>query len=124
MRTGRQVMHRLAENPRPALRGAAYHHCVRACFRQYEPRFLRRINVAIGNHWNRDGTLYLSDCLIFGLAGKAALPGAPVQRQGDDAAGLRQMRNLHGVSIRYIPAGPKLQGHRYVDRGDNRLENA
>ena len=113
---GGEVMRDLAEDPRPALRGAADHHRIGAGVPQHERGALRRIDVAVGDHRDRQLRLDRGDGVVFGEAGVLLVAGAPVHGERGDAAVLGDARDRRRIAVLGIPAGADLQRDRHVDR--------
>ena len=94
----REEMGNLAENPGPALRGAADHDRIGACFRQHPLRLLGRVDVAVGDHRNRDRLFDGADRSIFNRTGEGARARPAMHGQREDPGVLAQ----YGQSLRAL----------------------
>jgi len=93
---------------------------------QHIASFLRRRDVAVGDHRHSHRCLDCSNRVVFGLALVTLLPGAAMNRQHLYTSGLKQARQGHCVFVGFAPARAHLQRHRHAARqaGANyRLDN-
>ena len=124
--SGGEVMRDLAEDPWPALRSAADHHCVGPGVIQHEFRALRRIDIAVCDHRNAYRCLHRGNRVVFGQAGVLLIAGAAVHRERCDAATFCDARDAQRVAMFAIPASADLQRDRNtrIDRIHHRRQDA
>src|SRR6185312_2969698 len=121
---GREVMRDFAEDPRPALRRAADHHRIRSRVIEDEPRLRRRIDVAVGDHRDRNAGLHRGDGVVLGHAFVFVRAGAAMHGERRDARVLRDARDVQRVAVFAVPAGADLQRDRHVHRSNHRRADA
>ena len=119
---GVEEMLDLAEQPRAALCGAAYHHRIRAGLLQHVFDFLRRGDIAVGDDRDAHAGLDRSDGVVFGIAGVGAGAGASVYRQSLNAAGFGDPGDADGIAILLVPTGAYLERDRHIHRADHRFQ--
>ena len=97
-----EVMPDLAEDPRPALRGAADHHRVGARCARARARLLGRGDVAVGDHRNRHRRLDGADRVVLDGADEGAGARAAVHGERADARVLGDARDRERVAVRRV----------------------
>ena len=116
----------LAEDPRPALRGAADHDRVGSRPCQHALRLLGRRDVAVRDHRNADRGLDRADRVVFDGSDKGAGARAAVHGERADAGALGDARYRERVPVLRVGAGADLERDGHVDRahhrGDDRLD--
>src|SRR3569623_790994 len=105
-----EVMVNDAEQPGRALRGAAYHHRVGAGALEHVFGFLRRGDVAVGDHGYRDAGLDRGEGVVLGVTAVTAGAGAAMHRQRLYAALLGDARDRNAVAVVGVPAGADFCG--------------
>ncbi len=120
---GPQVMVDLAENPRSSLGGPTDQQGIHPGLLDDFPGLFRRIDVAIGEHRYRHGLLDRRDGLVLRLPGVQVGAGPAMHRKSLDPRLFGELRDGDAVTVVPVPAGPDLQGDRYVDRPDHGIED-
>ena len=113
----------LAENPRSSLGGPTDQQGIHPGLLDDFPGLLRRIDVAIGEHRYRHGLLDRRDGLVLRLPGVQVGAGPAMYRKSLDPRLFGEPRDADAVTVVPVPAGPDLQGDRYVDRPDHGIED-
>ena len=113
---GGQVMIDFAENPGPALRGAADEQAVGARVGQYIGGLAGRVDVAVGEDRNADRLLDLGNGVVLGLALVQVGPRPTVDGQRLNAGIFGNACDGDAVAVIPVPPGTDLQGDRHLDR--------
>ena len=112
-----QEVRDLAEDPWPALGGAADHHGIGARVGEHVARLLGAGDVAIGHHGHAHRRLDGSDGVVLGKALVTLLARAAVHGEHLYAHLLEAAGQHHGVPVRVAPAGAHLQRDGHAVRG-------
>src|SRR5262249_56228035 len=103
-----------AEDPWRPMARAADHYSVGAGEIKYLARFLRRIDVAIGEHRDANTRFDVAYGVVLRRAEVEVRACAAVDGQRGDTAILGDARNIDTVAVFPVPAGADLQRHRHI----------
>src|SRR5215813_4368221 len=113
-----------AEDPWRPMARAADHYSVGAGEIKYLARFLRRIDVAIGEHRDANPRFDVAYGVVLRRAEVEVRARAAVDGERGDAAALGDARNIDTIAVFRVPAGADLERHRHIDRMRHGIEDA
>src|SRR6516165_2848146 len=108
---------------RPVAR-ATDHYSVGAGEIKYLACFLRRTDVAIGEHGDANARFDGAYGVVLGHAVVEVRACAAVDCERRDAAAFGDPRDVDAVAMLLVPAGADLERHRHIDRAHHGFENA
>src|SRR6516164_278417 len=113
-----------AKDPWRAVARATDHYSVGAGEIKYLARFLRRIDVAIGEYRDANVRLDVAYGVVLRRAVVEVRARAAVDGERRNAAAFGDARDVDAVAVLPVPAGADLERHRHIDRTHHGIEDA
>src|SRR5215475_11571816 len=114
----------ITKDPGRSVTRAADHYSVCASKIKHRARFLRRVDVAIGEYGYANACFDLADGGVLRSSVEQVRTRAAVDCERCDSAALGDVCNVRAVAMLAVPAGADLERHRHVHRAHHRFEDA